>query len=77
MQSSSIPTPWRVADVTYVEIEIRHTSERQIQASWRAESASLSPTQARLPSQPPECLNPFKAYPLEENSKVSVKTGRR
>jgi hypothetical protein len=30
MSSSSIPTPWRVADVTFVEIEIRHPSERQM-----------------------------------------------
>jgi hypothetical protein len=26
MPSSSVPKPWRVADVTFVEIEIRHPS---------------------------------------------------
>jgi hypothetical protein len=30
MSSSSVPKPWRVADVTFVEIEIRHPSERQM-----------------------------------------------
>lgn len=34
MSSSSIPTPWRVADVTFVEIEIRHPSERQMRVEF-------------------------------------------
>jgi hypothetical protein len=34
MPSSSIPTPWRVSDVTFVEIEIRHPSERQMRVEF-------------------------------------------
>lgn len=34
MSSSSIPAPWRVADVTFVEIEIRHRSERQMRVEF-------------------------------------------
>lgn len=30
MSSSSIPVPWCLADVAFVEIEIRHPSERQM-----------------------------------------------
>ena len=34
MSSSSVPKPWRVADVTFVEIEIRHPSERQMRVEF-------------------------------------------
>lgn len=34
MPSSSVPKPWRVADVTFVEIEIRHPSERQMRVEF-------------------------------------------
>jgi transposase len=34
MSSSSIPTPWRVADVTLIEIEIRHPSDRQMRVEF-------------------------------------------
>ena len=34
MSSSSIPAPWRVADVTFVEIEIRHPSDRQMRVEF-------------------------------------------
>ena len=34
MPSSSVPKPWRVADVTLVEIEIRHPSERQMRVEF-------------------------------------------
>ena len=34
MSSSSIPAPWRVADVTFVEFEIRHPSERQMRVEF-------------------------------------------
>ena len=34
MSSSSIPATWRVADVTFVEIEIRHPSERQMRVEF-------------------------------------------
>jgi hypothetical protein len=34
MSSSSIPTPWSVADATFVEIEIRHPSELQMQIEF-------------------------------------------
>ena len=34
MSSSSVPNPWRVADVTFVEIEIRHPSERQMRVEF-------------------------------------------
>lgn len=34
MSSSSIPAPRRVADVTFVEIEIRHPSERQMRVEF-------------------------------------------
>ncbi len=34
MSFSSVPKPWRVADVTFVEIEIRHPSERQMRVGF-------------------------------------------
>jgi hypothetical protein len=36
MSSSSVPIPWRVSDVTFVEIEIeiRHPSERQMRIEF-------------------------------------------
>ncbi|MCE2960347.1 MAG: hypothetical protein ACK46A_02795 [Akkermansiaceae bacterium] len=34
MSPSSVPKPWRVADVTFVEIEIRHPSERQMRVEF-------------------------------------------
>ena len=34
MSSSSVPKPWRVADVTFVEIEICHPSERQMRVEF-------------------------------------------
>jgi hypothetical protein len=34
MFSSSVPKPWLVADVTFVEIEIRHPSERQMRVEF-------------------------------------------
>jgi len=34
MLSSSVPIPWRVADVTFVEIEIHHPSERQMRVEF-------------------------------------------
>lgn len=34
MSSSSVPIPWRVSDVTFVEIEIRHPSERQMRVEF-------------------------------------------
>ncbi|MFN9512557.1 MAG: hypothetical protein ACK57Z_06250, partial [Akkermansiaceae bacterium] len=34
MSPSSVPKPWRVADVSFVEIEIRHPSERQMRVEF-------------------------------------------
>ena len=34
MSSSSVPKPWRIADVTFVEIEIRHPSERHMRVEF-------------------------------------------
>lgn len=34
MAKRSIPKPWRVADVTFVEIEIIHRSDRQMRVEF-------------------------------------------
>ena len=34
MAKRSIPKPWRVADVTFVEIEITHRTERQMRVEF-------------------------------------------
>ena len=34
MAKRSIPKPWRVADVTFVEIEITHRSDRQMRVEF-------------------------------------------
>jgi hypothetical protein len=34
MANRSIPKPWRVADVTFVEIEITHRSDRQLRVEF-------------------------------------------
>ena len=34
MTKRSIPKPWRVADVTFVEIEITHRTERQMRVEF-------------------------------------------
>lgn len=34
MAKRSIPKPWRVADVTFVEIEITHRTERQLRVEF-------------------------------------------
>ncbi len=34
MSTSSVPKPWNVADATFVEIEIRHPSERQMRVEF-------------------------------------------
>lgn len=34
MSSSSTPAPWRVADVTFFEIEIRHPSDCQMRVEF-------------------------------------------
>ena len=34
MSYSSTPSPWRVADVTFVEFEICHPSERQMRVEF-------------------------------------------
>jgi len=34
MAKRSIPKPWRVADVTFVEIEITHRTDRQLRVEF-------------------------------------------
>lgn len=34
MAKRSIPKPWRVADVTFLEIEITHRTERQLRVEF-------------------------------------------
>lgn len=34
MHAPSIPAPWRVANATFVEIEIRHPSDRQLRLEF-------------------------------------------
>ena len=34
MAKRSIPKPWRVADVTFVEIEISHRTDRQMRVEF-------------------------------------------
>jgi hypothetical protein len=34
MAKNTIPKPWRVADVTFVEIEITHRTERQMRVEF-------------------------------------------
>lgn len=34
MSSSSVPKPWRVADATFVEIEIRRSSDSQLRVEF-------------------------------------------
>ncbi len=34
MSTSSVPEPWRVADATFVEIEIRRPSDRQLRVEF-------------------------------------------
>ena len=34
MAKRSIPKPWRVADVTFVEIEITHRTDRQMRVEF-------------------------------------------
>jgi hypothetical protein len=34
MAKRSIPKPWRVADVTFIEIEITHRTERQLRVEF-------------------------------------------
>lgn len=34
MSSSSIPAPWRVAEATFVEIEIHHSFDRQLRLEF-------------------------------------------
>jgi len=34
MSSKTIPKPWRVADVTFIEIEITHRADRQLRVEF-------------------------------------------
>ena len=34
MARKTIPTPWRVADVTFIEIEITHPTDRQMRVEF-------------------------------------------
>ena len=34
MSSKTIPKPWRVADVTFIEIEITHRTDRQLRVEF-------------------------------------------
>ncbi|GAA5127156.1 hypothetical protein JIN84_09050 [Luteolibacter yonseiensis] len=34
MSSKTIPKPWRVADLTFIEIEITHPTDRQLRVEF-------------------------------------------
>lgn len=34
MSSKTIPKPWRVADVTFIEIEITHRTDKQLRVEF-------------------------------------------
>ena len=49
MAKKSIPKPWRVADVTFVEIEISHHTDRQMRVEFDCGLRLLIADECQIP----------------------------
>jgi hypothetical protein len=49
MAKRSIPKPWRVADVTFVEIEITHSTDRQMRVEFECGLRVVITEESQIP----------------------------
>ena len=49
MAKKSIPKPWRVSDVTFVEIEITHRTDRQLRVEFECGLRVVGADDSQIP----------------------------